>query len=201
MMQGISNLVGSLLFRHIGIPEGSSLPEQLLYLSRYASTLPPYSLAVEVGFNAGFSSYALLSGNPTLSVVSFDINEWDCVLPAKTAIDEAFPSRHHLELGDSRHTLASYPFPQRIALAYIDGGHIEDIPYSDIKALAPLTDTLIVDDTNIPIVRRAFDRAVSEGLILPRYRYSGGHREWSEASGVSQTQAARSRFRALTAFV
>jgi predicted O-methyltransferase YrrM len=60
----------------------------------------------EIGFLTGFSSIALLLSLPTLTVVSFDGGRHACVKAAKEFIDENFPGRHRLILGNSRETVA-----------------------------------------------------------------------------------------------
>src|SRR5690349_3633213 len=82
-----------LLFRGTFLLEGSSTPEQLLYL---ASTVKRTGARVigEIGFNAGFSSYAFLSAHPEAQLVSFDLGNHSYSKAAKTLIDKRFPTRH-----------------------------------------------------------------------------------------------------------
>lgn len=70
-----------------------------------------------------------------------------------------------LTLGDSKQTFRVGP---GIGMAWIDGGHDEATAYSDITAcLRANTPWVLVDDTQMPEVRRAVDQAVGE---FPAYR-------------------------------
>ncbi len=54
----------------------------------------------EIGFNAGFSSYAFLIADPETRVTSFDIGKHRYLHFAKEFVDQEFPGRHTLVLGE-----------------------------------------------------------------------------------------------------
>jgi len=170
------------MFRHLtalGIPiiEGNSSLAQLEYLASLAQRLDARVVG-EIGFLTGFSSIALLLSSPTLTVVSFDEGRHSCVKPAKEFIDEHFPGRHRLILGDSRETVPAYAADAdnpRLDLVYIDGGHEYDEVTADVancrSACAPGAAAIIDDLTpwrpwgEGPT--RAWENAVRTGVLEP----------------------------------
>lgn len=89
---------------------------------------------MEIGFNAGVSSSVMLSSNEDVRVTSFDIGEHYYMKDTKKIIDEMFPGRHTLILGDSTVTVPQYtgesaPFD----MVFVDGGHHGDVPELDIR--------------------------------------------------------------------
>lgn len=107
--------------------QGSSTLAQQDYLRTAAMSM---TYVAEIGFNEGASAAALLSANPVIRVVSFEIaGHWD-VDAAKLRIDCAFPGRHRLVPGDSRETVPAYYGPLPFGLVYVDGGH----DYETVKA-------------------------------------------------------------------
>jgi predicted O-methyltransferase YrrM len=131
--------------------EGNShqIPPQthaLYYLSK-----SPVVSVLEIGFNAGHSSNTFLQ-HPTTRVTSLDLGCRPYVSVAKTWIDDRYPGRHTLVLGDSTSTL-----PQLIEtnphttfdLIFIDGGHDEATARSDLEnclRLAHDQTLLLMDD-------------------------------------------------------
>jgi predicted O-methyltransferase YrrM len=103
---------------------------------------------MEIGFNAGHSSEALLKYDKNVHVVSFDIGTHSYVNQGKAYIDERYSGRHELIIGDSTLTVPTYqgePFD----VIFIDGGHKYPIVQSDIfnsKRLSHPQTLLIVDD-------------------------------------------------------
>lgn len=131
---------------------------------------------LEIGFNAGHSSYVLLSGRPDIRVLSFDLGEVGAVNVAKRLIDRRFPGRHELILGDSRHTVPAFVHAnpgRHFDLIFIDGGHEYDMASSDIANCASLSSprSLILMDDVVPTrdygvePARAWSDAVSTGLV------------------------------------
>lgn len=95
---------------------------------------------LEIGFNGGISSAAMLSAASDVKVTSFDIGHWDYVSKAKQLVDEVFPERHTLIVGDSTVTVPAFSFPEgapRFDLAFIDGGHTDPVPRLDILNVLP----------------------------------------------------------------
>ncbi len=91
---------------------------------------------VEIGFNAGHSSYLFLATRPDIRVVSFDLGEHEYVDLAKQIIDATFPGRHELIKGDSRLTVPAFADQhpgRRFDLVFIDGGHDYEVARADIE--------------------------------------------------------------------
>lgn len=155
--------------------EGSSSPEQLSYLASTARRTGA-RLVGEIGFNAGFSSYAFLSADPETRLVSFDLGKRSCAKVAKRLIDKRFPARHTLIYGDSRETVPEFHSENpalRFDLVFIDGGHDYQVAKADIMNMKPLcteNTVLIVDDLTPwqgwgrgPA--RAWAEAIRDGII------------------------------------
>lgn len=102
---------------------------------------PGVGLVCEIGFNAGFSSWAFLQASPSVRVCSFDLAHYVYSRPAKAHIDELFPGRHTLIPGDSRSTVprfvAEHPGLQ-FDLLFIDGDHTLEGARADLENLRPL---------------------------------------------------------------
>jgi predicted O-methyltransferase YrrM len=131
--------------------EGSASDEELQYLSRLSSASDVHLIA-EIGFNAGYSSYAFLSSNSHTSVISFDVGEHPYVPIAKKYIDEFFPHRHELITGDSQITVPRYSTDHPSAtfdLIFVDGGHDYDIVRADLRNILSFchqNTTIVIDD-------------------------------------------------------
>ncbi len=62
----------------------------------------------EVGFNAGHSALAFLVGVPNSRVVSFDLGAHLYVTTAFDVLNDMFPGRLQLVLGDSEETIPAF---------------------------------------------------------------------------------------------
>lgn len=155
--------------------EGSADEAELNYLAGLAQQ-PGVKRIAEIGFNAGMSSYAFLYANPDATVVSFDIGEYDYGPSAKDIIDEEFPGRHELILGDSTKTVPEYHAAhpeEKFDLIFIDGGHDYEIAKADIKNMRKLAtkNTIVVTDDLTPWLAwgegpyRAWTEAIEWGVI------------------------------------
>ncbi len=131
---------------------------------------------MEIGFNAGHSSYLFLSARPDTRVVSFDLGDHGYIDLAKELIDRRFPGRHQLIRGDSRRTVPDFHEKQpdrRFDLLYIDGGHDYDVAAADIANCAALStprSLVVMDDLEPhrpwgvgPV--KAWGEAVEDGLV------------------------------------
>jgi predicted O-methyltransferase YrrM len=155
--------------------EGSSTPEQLLYLASTAKRRGARHVG-EIGFNAGFSSYAFLSADSETRLVSFDLGKRACTQAGKRLIDQRFPDRHTLIFGDSRETVPDFGSRNpalRFDLVFIDGGHEYEVAKADIVNMKRLCTekTLVIMDDLMPWRRwgtgptRAWTEAIQEGII------------------------------------
>jgi len=177
----------SFLSRRGELPtEGSSSQEQQDYLRLLARQLHA-RLIGEIGFNAGISSLAFLSGNSRLKVISFDIGYHQVVRHAKEFIDKHYPGRHELVIGDSKLTVPRYAreHPETsFDLVFIDGGHDHMTASADIANLRLLCNPgtgIVIDDLTPwldwgagPTV--AWNEAVRQGLIVPVEMFKDGQR-------------------------
>lgn len=156
--------------------EGSSGQDELAYLADLVRRTSAETV-LEIGFNAGLSSQALLSGSPATRVVSFDLGDHPYVHRAKEYVDRRFPGRHELILGDSRTTLPRYAADHArpvFDLAFVDGGHEVDVVRADLRNAQTLCKPnahVVVDDLTPwrpwgvgPAT--AWREALQEGLIV-----------------------------------
>jgi predicted O-methyltransferase YrrM len=155
------------------IIEGSCSREQRQFIINFCQTQnPPIRRVLEIGFNGGLSAAAFLDAHPDIHVVSFDLGEWPYVKDAKQLIDELFPGRHTLIIGDSTVTVPQFHSEESFDLAFVDGGHHTPVPDKDIANCLPLLRSngyIIMDDYCEAYgkfgVIRAYDQAVQRGDI------------------------------------
>jgi hypothetical protein len=126
------------------------IPQQCKDLINLTNT--PNIDIMEIGFNAGHSAELFLKNNPTLTLTSFDLGSHDYVLTAKKYIDETYPNRHTLILGDSTLTVPKYTSEtnKKFDVIFIDGGHDYAIAAADLEncmKLAHSETIVILDDT------------------------------------------------------
>ena len=121
--------------------------EELILLSKGIKT------AMEIGFNAGHSAELFLKNNPDLTLTSFDIGDHNYVLTGKRYIDQAFPGRHTLIIGDSTMSIPKFIRDHpgtNFDLLFIDGCHEFEIAKADLencRHLAHKDSIVVMDDT------------------------------------------------------
>ncbi len=161
----ITNLQG-LCERHKGL-EGFFEQEQCVFLDTFLKTHPSIHLISEIGFNVGMSSFVHLYARPDTKVVSFDLGVHPYVPHQKKLIDELFPGRHTLCIGDSRDSLLSFGNltgnQEIFDFCIVDGGHTDDIPLKDcLNSLAMLKPGgwILIDD----VVENEDHKAVKDAV-------------------------------------
>jgi predicted O-methyltransferase YrrM len=134
---------------------------------------------MEIGFNAGHSADLFLSMNNDIKLTSFDIGVHKYVDYGKKFIDNKYPGRHNLILGDSARTVKEFYKENpgiKFDLIFIDGDHSEIGAISDLFNCQKLADNktvVVMDDTrnNHPMhswninVNRAWRKCISAGMI------------------------------------
>ena len=131
-------------------------PCETAALDAMVKALPAGSRVLEIGFNCGHSSWAMLDARPDVEVLSFDIAEHDYVISAAAAVRANFPRRHLLVVGDSTKTLPSVH--GTFDLFFIDGCHEYDVSKQDLDnslALARTTDIIVLDDVMLETAAEA----------------------------------------------
>lgn len=156
--------------------EGFLRLDQANYLHNLVAENPSVHTVLEIGFNAGHSSYVFLEARPDVQVVSFDLGEHAYVSAAKDFIDKKFPGRHQLVLGDSTVTVPQYrqTYPEALFdLAFVDGGHDYEVAIADLRNCQQLVarNGLVVMDDLLPWKTwgigptRAWAEVAQEGLV------------------------------------
>ena len=153
------------------IYEGGASVAEATYLRDLTQKYQAKAIA-EIGFNIGFSSIAFLESAPDTTVVSFELDRRHAVELAKDFVDQRYPGRHELVIGDSRQTVPRYE-AERFDLVFVDGGHEYEIAAADIANAARLAKPggLIVVDDLVPWYPwgegpyRAWQEALDSGLV------------------------------------
>ena len=135
--------------------EGGSEINQCKYFIDFLIANPKIKNILEIGFNAGVSSAYFLSARDDINVISVDIGLHSYVNNCKKLIDEQFPGRHKLIIGDSKKIIPELNKLEpriKLDLIFIDGDHAEPTPLIDARnclALADKETVLVMDDTNL----------------------------------------------------
>ena len=155
--------------------EGYISVAQGRYLYRLLRKNPRIRTVMQVGFNAGHSACWMLAARPSITVVSFDLGRRDYVKLGHDYLEETYPGRHTLVVGDSADGLPIYreQFPDQLAdLFFLDGGHEGDIVQTDFDNARAMSATgwVVMDDMvgwqdwgAEPV--RVWRKAVAEGTL------------------------------------
>ena len=162
--------------------------EQVALLKELVSK-PEIKSIFEIGFNAGHSSELFLEANKDCIVLSFDYGAHTTVTVGKRFIEERYPRRHMLILGDSTQTIPRYTGVEKYDVIFIDGGHSLEVATADLancRRFAHANTIVIMDDTNYTEgwervwttgPTAAWKNGVRDGLIteLARAEFAPGH--------------------------
>lgn len=149
----MSTLTSFLQSKYVDIYEGYSQQCFQQVTDLISLTNKPNLNVMEIGFNAGHSAEIFLHNNPSLNLISFDLGVYDCVHVGKQYIDNTYPNRHKLILGDSTLTVPKFINENKdtkFDIIFIDGGHEYEIAKTDITNCYHLAhkDTIVIlDDT------------------------------------------------------
>ena len=152
----------------------------------------------ETGFNLGHSSLLWLQTNPRVKVFSFDLGIHPYVKPSAEYINQYFPGRLTLIIGDSRETLPRFAKANpniKCDLFFVDGGHENNVPQSDMFwAIAMLNKTntnsrVLIDDLHLPDVREVYDLTIKQGLLKEEEQISDFASLCVDATNISNLRA------------
>lgn len=108
---------------------------------------------LQIGFNAGHSAELILNNNENIKLISFDIGIFDCINIGQKYINNKFPFRHSLIIGNSIETVPEYinnNINKIFDIILIDGSHDYEIVHNDIincKRLSNKDTIIIINDT------------------------------------------------------
>lgn len=114
---------------------GGIFPPYINDIVKYAR-MPNIKNILEIGFNHGHSTVALLSANKKVNVLSFDLGLNNFISISKKFIDSTFPKRHKLISGDTTVTIPKYHLTHskhKFDLIIIDGNSEYKYIKDDIK--------------------------------------------------------------------
>ncbi|CAK9061779.1 Tubulin epsilon chain (Epsilon-tubulin) [Durusdinium trenchii] len=160
--------------------EGHSnmVPEAVEVMNAIASDASIKTVC-EVGFNAGHSALRWLLRTKA-QVYSFDLGDHPYARPAAMWLSNRFPGRLNMTWGDSLATVPEFHRHNpdvKCELIFIDGGHSYDVAIRDLKNFAALANLknnrVLLDDTFLDDVRRAWDEMMEMGYVEELQSYSG----------------------------
>ena len=140
-------------------------------------TYRPQSI-LEIGFNAGHSAEVFLYHSESIHITSVDIGEHPYVACGKKYLNETYPERHILILGDSKTVLPNlhaFQPEKTFDMIFIDGDHSLEGAFADLSNCSVFShaDTIVImDDTknelngNMDGPTIAWNRGLQEGLII-----------------------------------
>jgi predicted O-methyltransferase YrrM len=176
-----------LIQTHPGI-EGFMVPQQSVQLMNFLHCHPEIQMIAETGFNVGMSSATMLSVRPEIKIWSFDLCSHPYVPKQKQIIDDLFPSRHTLIIGDSTQTLPNFNVAAKediFDFVFVDGGHVAPVPEKDMRNLLKHLKPggyMCIDDYNhihgSQGVMQAVDKLIDEKLLEKLDVHSEMDRSW-----------------------
>lgn len=119
-------------------------------------------LIVETGTNKGLFGYLLAQLLESFTLFTFDVDPR--AAKAVEILEQAYPDAFLFEFiaGDTKLTLPE-KCPEGALFAWVDGGHDCETAYSDLSVLMSRgVPWIAVDDTRMPTVAAALERALAE---------------------------------------
>ena len=169
-------LFGNLCYDHRQADFADAPPNPILRSKRdrVRTAVEGRTKMLEVGVNGGHSAYVALTSNPVLEFHGVDICEHAYVRPAVAQLQNEFPGRVFLYEGSSLEVLPALPDRgQRFDLFHIDGAkrrYLEDVLNCE-RIMAGASATLIMDDTQQPMVAETWRMCTAAGVIEPHPRF------------------------------
>ena len=112
----------------------------------------------------------------------FDIGRFRHVRKMASYLQQEFPGRLNITIGDSRHTVPPYFVAKRSTapitcdMISVDGSHSSDAPLKDILNFAQVASqphyVILVDDVDEPDVRKAWNFAIKSGIARQVSRFT-----------------------------
>lgn len=149
-----------------------SLLSQILFHEKVIDEIKP-KFVLEVGTYKSMYSYFLKKNLPDVKVHTFGINEESqkCVDLVNQYFDKNFVTFY---VGDSTKTLTEFePKDITFDMAWVDGGHICDVAYSDLINCARLKiSEILIDDVDMGNVSRALNKFLNNTFENDNDEYS-----------------------------
>ena len=127
----------------------------------------------ETGFNAGHGTLQWLTGSDHAQVYSFDIGSHYYTYPMANHLRYTFPGRLNLTFGNSLNTVPQFAarHPKvKCDVILVDGGHTLSVAIGDLRNFRKLANVernvLILDDTNMWPISKAWNEAKEQGLVV-----------------------------------
>lgn len=116
---------------------------------------------LEIGFNAGFSTFLILLLNENINITCVDICEHSYTLNCAEKISNLFPNRMTFIKGNSLQVLTDLVNNnKKYDMIHIDGGHSIDVVYNDVNNCIKLSENktfIIMDDYDFPSIKYIWD--------------------------------------------
>ena len=165
-------LIGNLCYDHRQADFVDAPPNPILRSKRdrVRTAVEGRTKMLEVGVNGGHSAYVALTSNPVLEFHGVDICEHAYVRPAVAQLQNEFPGRVFFYEGSALEVLPALPDRgQRFDVFHIDGSkwtYLEDV-LNCARIMAGDSATLIMDDTQQPILAQVWRMCTAAGVIEP----------------------------------
>ena len=166
-----SELLGTIIDLHYDkiIMEGGSS----FYLNKLRTILKLFELphvktVCETGYNLGHSAALAFIANPNMTVISFDMATHLSTVHSVALLQEKFPGKLVVVLGDSQKSVPDYFSNNKDAVCdvvLVDGGHEGNIPISDLinfRKASKGTDGRIDVEKRLEDFRVKIEEAASE---------------------------------------